>query len=51
MKWSEIIRFCLKIPMGIIEYFGLEVIIGAGLCWAIGGGVFLVIILACSPSF
>ncbi|MEE2968153.1 MAG: hypothetical protein VX646_09745 [Verrucomicrobiota bacterium] len=45
------IRSFLKFPRIIIEYFGLEVIIGAGLCWALGGGVFLVIILACSPSF
>ncbi|MBT7982681.1 MAG: hypothetical protein HN584_08945 [Akkermansiaceae bacterium] len=41
MKWTNAIRSGLKIPMSTIEYFGIEAIIGGGLCWA----VFLLILL------
>ncbi len=51
MKWTKSIKGCLKIPMSLIDYFGIEVIIGAGLCWALGGGFFLVLLLICSPSY
>ncbi|MEC9326574.1 MAG: hypothetical protein HRU47_14380 [Verrucomicrobiales bacterium] len=51
MKWTKSIKGCLKIPMSLIDYFGIEVIIGAGLCWTLGGGFFLVLLLICSPSY
>ena len=51
MRCADMIRFCFKIPMSVIKYFGIEAIIGAGLCWAIGGGFFLVLLLLCSPSY
>ena len=35
----------------VIDYFGADVIIGSLLCWTFGLGVFLVIILALTPSF
>jgi hypothetical protein len=51
MKWVNGIRSGLKIPMSIIDYFGIEAIIGAGLCWTLGGGFFLVLLLLCSPGY
>ncbi|MFL2479832.1 MAG: hypothetical protein ACJ0K4_09795 [Verrucomicrobiales bacterium] len=51
MKWTKGIRWGIKVPMSIIEYFGFEAIIGAALCWALGGGFFLVVLLLCSPSY
>jgi len=35
----------------MIDHFGADVIIGSLLCWAFGLGVFLVMILALTPSF
>ena len=35
----------------VIDYFGADVILGSLLCWTFGLGVFLVIILAVTPSF
>ncbi len=44
------IRFC-RLLGRVIDYFGVDVIIGSLLCWAFGFGVFIVMVLACTPSF